>query len=249
MNTPRNQSGRQRLFALLLLACVVAFSGCVYLRLLDLKKQFSRFDQFFKTDITDGLRIDCLEPLLQVGDARWLGIFPETTTTAGSSEDWRVRWVKEPPPGAPETSVYDVELSARFVDGRLVLVGIPERYFAFFSKELFVNLLRSTGAARIDRSSRSAEVDNKPPAEGPELKLPTIASIDGMLGRPTEFTKKEGLTIYRYRYKPMTTEKKARSLEVSFVFNDGTGVLQALTAKLPTGTIHFRVAPSANRAQ
>ena len=235
----------RRLIALLLIACVATFSGCVYLRLLDLKKQFSRFDEHFKTDITDGLRIDCLEPLLQVGDARWLGIFPETITTEGDTEDWRVRWVKEPPPGAPETAVYDVELSARFVDGRLSRVGIPERYFAFCSKELFVNLLRSTGEARIDRGSRSAEVDNKRPATGPEPVLPTIASIDGMLGRPTEFTKKDGLTLYRYRYKPMTPEKKARSLEVSFVFNDGTGVLQTLTAKLPTGTIHFRVAPPA----
>ena len=245
MNAPRNQSGRRRLFALLLLACVAAFSGCVYLRLLDLKKQFSRFDQHFKADLTDGLRIECLDPLLQVGDARWLGIFPESITTAGTAEDWRVRWVKESSPGPLETSVYDVELSARFVDGRLARVGIPERYFAFCSKELFLNLLRSTGEARIDRSSRSAEVDNKPATEGPQPKLPTIESIDGMLGRPTEFTKKEGLTIYRYRYKPMTTEKKARSLEVSFAFNDSTGFLQTLTAKLPTGTIHFRVAPPA----
>jgi hypothetical protein len=241
MITRRNQPLLRRIFAFLLLAAVLALSGCVYLRLLDLKKQLARFDAHFNADTSDGVRIDCLKPILLADDVRWLGIYPETIISDGELENWRVRWVKEPPPGSPEETVYDVELAARFTDERLSFVGIPERYFAFFPKELFVSLLRSTGAARIDRSSRSAEVDNEPHAG--DIKPPTIDSIAGMLGRPNERIRRDGLDVFRYRYRAVTSEKKAKPIEVTFSFDVATGRMQTLIAKLPTGTINFRVAP------
>jgi hypothetical protein len=239
----RNSIPLRRLLAFSFLAGALLLSGCVYLRLLDLKKQFARFDENFTADTTDGVRIECLNPILLPDDVRWLGVFPETINTEDVSEKWRVRWIKDPPPGDPETVVYDVELEARFTDERLVYVGIPERYFAFFPKELFVSLLRSTGGARIDRSSRSAEVDNTPDPKSAEIKPPTIDSIAGMLGRPSERTTRDGMEIFRYRYRALTTEKKAKPIEVTFSFDSATGRMQTLKAKLPTGTINFRVAP------
>ncbi|ATC65454.1 hypothetical protein CMV30_16710 [Nibricoccus aquaticus] len=244
MSSPRRNSPRlRRTFAFSLLAATLLLSGCVYLRLLDLKRQFARFDTHFKADTSDGVRIECLKPILLPDDVRWLGVFPETVTTDGVSEKWRVRWVKDAPPGEPETAVYDVELETRFIDDRLAYVGIPERYFAFFPKELFVSLLRSTGGARIDKSSRSAEVDNTPDPAAAEIKPPTIDSIGGMLGRPNERTTRDGLEIFRYRYRAMTPEKKAKPIEMTFAFDSATGRLQTLKAKLPTDTINFRVAP------
>ncbi len=240
--TRRNTPHLRRAFAFLLLAAALLLSGCVYLRLLDLKKQFARFDEHFKADTTDGVRIECLDPVLYTDDVRWLGIYPETIATDGDSEKWRVRWLKEPPPGEPESAVYDVELEARFTDDRLTYVGIPERYFAFFPKELFVSLLRSTGGAKIDRSSRSAEVENTPDPKSPEIKPPTLDSIGGMLGRPNERSTRDGLEVFRYRYRAQTAEKKAKPIEVTFAFATTTGRMQTLKAKLPTGTINFRVA-------
>jgi hypothetical protein len=242
----RNFPHLRRFLAFSLLTAAVFLSGCVYLRLLELKKQFARFDTFFKADTSDGVRIECLKPLLLASDVRWLGIFPETITPgAGKTENWTVRWVKEAPPGLPETTVHDVELYARFTGERLSHVSIPERYFEFFSKELFVNLLRSTGGARIDRGSRSADVENMPLPTAPEIKFPTRESIDGMLGRPTEQATRDGLDIFRYRYHTVTTEEDAEPIEVTFSFESGSGRLQKLRAKLPTGTINFRVMPVA----
>ena len=238
----RNSPRLRRAFAFLLLSAAVLLSGCVYLRLLDLKKQFARFDEHFTVDTTDGVRIECLKPLLYADDVRWLGVYPETITVDDVSEKWRVRWLKEPPPGEPETAVYDVELEARFHNDRLAFVGIPERYFAFFPKDLFVSLLRSTGGARIDRSSRSADVDNTPDPKAAEIKPPTLDSIGGMLGRPNERTTRDGLETYRYRYRAVTREKKAKPIEVTFVFDAISGRMQTLKASLPTGTINFRVA-------
>ena len=243
----RNTPHLRRLLAFLLLASALFGSGCVYLRLLELKKQFARFDAFFKADTTDGVRIDCLKPLLRTDDVRWLGVFPEIIVTDGERETWRVRWIKDAPAGPPETAVYDVELSARFLDDQLCHVAIPERYFQFFPKELFVNLLRSTGSARIDRSSRSATVENAPAPDAPEIKPPTLDSIGGMLGRPTERTQRDGLDILRYRYRPVTREKKAKPLDVTFTFDAASGRLQLLVAQLPTGTVNFRVTPAAKR--
>lgn len=245
MNHRRTPPHLRRAFAFFLLAGTLLFSGCVYLRLLDLKKQFARFETFFKADVSDGVRIECLEPLLLTGDVRWLGVFPETIETEGNVENWRVRWIKEAPPGPPEDTVYDVELDARFTDERLSFVSIPERYFQFFPKELFVNLLRSTGNARINRSSRSADVDNTPIPNAAEIKPPTRDSINGMLGRPTELSARDGLAIFRYRYRAVTAEKKAKPIEVTFTFDSANGRLQTLIAKLPTGTLNFRVTPAA----
>ncbi len=240
----RNLPPLRRAFAFILLAAALLLSGCVYLRLLDLKKQFARFDENFTADTTDGVRIECLEPLLYTDDVRWLGVYPETIIADGVSEKWRVRWLKDPPPGEPETALYDVELEARFTDDRLTFVAIPERYFAFFPKELFVSLLRSTGGAKIDRSSRSADVENAPDPKAPEIKPPTLDSIGGMLGRPNERTTRDGLETFRYRYRALTPEKKAKPIEVTFSFDSATGRMQTLRAKLPTGTINFRVAPA-----
>jgi hypothetical protein len=240
----RNSPFLRRPFALLLLAGALLLSGCVYLRLLELKKQFAHFDENFKTDTTDGVRIDCLNPLLLADDVRWIGVFPETITTEGSHENWRVRWIKDAPPGPPETTVYDVELDARFTHGRLTHIAIPERYFEFFPKELFVNLLRSTGGAQINAGSRSADVQNTPEPGAPPIKPPTLDSIGAMLGRPTERLTRDGLEIFRYRYRALTSEKKARPIDVSFSFDPVTGRLRMFVAALPTGTINFRVAPS-----
>jgi hypothetical protein len=245
MTLSRTSSRLRPLLALLLLAIVFAGSGCVYLRLLELKKQLARFDTHFVADTSDGVRIQCLKPILHAGDVRWIGIFPETITQeADDIKTWRVRWVKEAPPGEPETTVYDVELLARFADERLAFVSIPERYFQFFPKELFVSLLRSTGGARIDRSSRSADVANTPEPGTPAIEPPTRDSIGGMLGRPTERALRDGLETYRYRYHAVTTEKKAKPIEVTFSFDPATGLLHTMVAKLPTGTINFRVKPA-----
>ncbi len=246
MHARRTSPRLRRLVALSLLGVALVFSGCVYLRLLELKKQFARFETFFKTDTSDGVRIECLKPLLLASDVRWLGVFPETITPGpGKTENWKVRWVKEAPPGPPEATVHDVELHARFTGERLSHVSIPERYFEFFPKELFVNLLRSTGGARIDRSSRSAEVENAPVPDAPAFAYPTRESLAGMPGRPTEQSSADGLDVFRYRYHTVTTEKEAEPIEVTFSFDAANGRLRTLRARLPTGTINYRVAPAA----
>ncbi len=233
------------LLALALLGPAFLLSGCIYLRLLALKRQLNDIPANFRVGTADGVDVRLVNPVLKPGDVRWLGIHPASSTADGDAETWQARWVKEPPPGAGETAVYDLELSMRFDHGKLARVNIPERYFACISKDLFLNLLRSTGDARINKTAREAEVENT--AEKPGDTPPPPPSLDligNMLGLPTRRTADDaGRAIYYYRYVPQTREPGAKPVESTFVFDADSQLLLRLSIKLPTGKIHFTFPP------
>jgi hypothetical protein len=228
------------LSALALLAPALLFSGCVYLRLLKLKGQLNNIPANFRVSTADGVDVRLVNPVLQPDDVRWLGIRPASSTTAAGVETWRARWVKEPQPGSGETIAYDLEVAMRFTAGRLDRVNIPERYFAYISKDLFLNLLRSTGEAQVNKAAREAEVENtaeKPGGAPPPP--PGLDTIVQMLGQPTRPAAGAGNITYFYRYLPQTAESGAKPVESTFVFDATTKLLLRLSIKLPTGKIHF----------
>src|SRR4051812_2223438 len=102
---------RRWLVTLGLVAALMGLSGCVYLRLLALKRQLGDFDRHFALQTTDGLRLTCLHPVLLNDDVRWLGILPETVTTLRQAEQWHVHWVKQVTTNArePEPAAHDIE--------------------------------------------------------------------------------------------------------------------------------------------
>jgi len=221
---------------LLLAAAAVTLSGCVYLRLLELKKQFAHFEQNFVVQPTEDFTLHCLHPVLTSSDLRWLGAEPKTITPWNNGEEWKIRWIKIPAPNTNEAFVYDMEFIARLVDGRLVEASIPKRYFAYFSKELFVNLLRSTGSAKVDRGDHQTEAQTETPAE---TALPNIKTIKGMLGGPTQQSTKAGQTVYLYRYRLDLAEPESKPAEVTFIFDPASGDLRRLMAHLPHGTLNY----------
>ncbi|MDR0902308.1 MAG: hypothetical protein LBM92_06020 [Opitutaceae bacterium] len=233
------------LLALALLAPALLLSGCVYLRLLSLKKQLNNVPANFRVGTADGVDVRLVNPVLKPGDIRWLGIHPASSATAGNTETWRARWLKEAPPGSGETAVYDLEIAMRFDDGRLARVNIPERYFAHVSKDLFLNLLRSAGEARVNKAAREAEVENTAEKPGETPPPPPGREVIGrMLGLPTrQTTDSAGRATYYYRYKPQTAESGAKPVESTFVFDATTQLLLRLSIKLPTGKIHFNFPP------
>ena len=225
---------------MILLIIATFASGCVYLRLLQLKNQLRDFDQYFKVDTAKGVKIELLEPVLLGNDVRWLGLEPQKTASNQEGlEEWDIRWIKDLPPGVKEGAVYDVELSAFLKHDLLTRVFIADRFFAYFPKEIFVRLLRSAGSATIDRAAREANV--KAATDDDELarQLPNLKSIEKMLGAPSA-REVEGTTVtYRYRYSPVTQTGKGKAIGVTFVFASETGRLQKLMGKLPTGSLYF----------
>jgi hypothetical protein len=222
--------------ALALAAVTLLLGGCVYLRLLEVKRQLAQFDQHFVLHTEEGLKLICQTPVLLTDDIRWLGIRPETIKRLGRAEQWHVRWVKQLPPGVTDKGTFFIALDLTFADGKLTGIAIPETYFALLPKSFVIGVIKSLGGARVDKSHRSAEAAV---ADAAALARPDLPGIDKVLGQPTEERIEGGVAIQRYRYIPATTERGAGIFEMTLRFDNATGELLHWHGKTPMGNIAF----------
>lgn len=211
--------------------------GCVYLRLLELKQQLGKFDEFFALNTSDGVALMCHTPVILTGDVRWLGIKPEHVRKLGRAEQWQVRWVKQLPAGVSERTAFDIALEMSFTDEKLARVAIPERYFAVMPKQFLVGVIKSLGRGRIDKSSR--QIDAAVSAAEIASARPNLPGIDKLLGEPTEEREEGTMTITRYRYVPVTPEPKAGVFEMTLHFDTKSGQLLRWHGRTPMGNIGF----------
>lgn len=216
--------------------------GCVYLRLLEFKRQLADFDRHFTLKTEDGLRLVCLTPVVLAEDFRWLGFTPESVEKRGQAERWSIRWTKQLPPGVKESAPHDIELQLVFVDGKFTRLFLPERFFAFVPKPFFTGLLRSLGQASVDRSRRLAEVNFSRPERDALTARVMATSLAMLLGLPTEKTVGTTHTTLRYRYTPVPPESKNGTVDMQFTFDTATGQLQRLHGRSPIGQISFNFA-------
>jgi len=216
-------------------AIAFALTGCVYLRLLQVKRQIAAFDENFSVATDIGVTITCRNPVLLTDDIRWLGLAPETSRTVGSAEEWRVRWVKQLPPTIHEDGAFDIVLELVFSRDKLARISIPERYFAVMSKKLLLDLLRSLGGAKVDKDKRALEAQLA-------SARPDLPGIEKLLGRPTGKTTQGDETIYRYRYVPVTHGGLARVavFDMAVHFETATGNMRRWEGQTPVGKIGFR---------
>lgn len=223
-----------RLTLALAAACVaLLLGGCVYLRLLELKKQLGQFDRFFTLQTHHGVGLVCQHPILTPDDIRWIGLRPEEIKRLGQAEQWQVRWIKQLPPGVTETGQFDIVIELGFVAGRLTRLAIPERYFAVMPKDFLVNIIKSLGKGQVDKSSK--RIDSAVAAVPPDLP-----DIDKLLGRPSEQSVEGPNTIVRYRYVPVTKESGAGVFDMRLTFHTTSGKLLEWHGKTPVGNIRFK---------
>jgi hypothetical protein len=232
----------RRLAALGLVALALLLSGCVYLRLLEFKRQLADFDRHFTLHTDNGLRLVCLTPVVLAEDFRWLGFTPESVTKIGQAEQWRIRWTKHLPPGATESDTHDIELELIFVAGKFTRLYIPERFFAFVPKPFFTGLLRSLGNASVDRSRRVAEVSFSQTERDALTARVMATTLAMLLGLPTQKTVTPTHTTLRYRYTPVPPESKNGVIDMTFTFDTTTGQLQLLNGRSPVGQLSFNFA-------
>lgn len=232
----RRARWRRWLGALGLGSMAVVLGGCVYLRLLALKRQLGEFDKNFRLQTSDGLRLTCFNPVLLSGDLRWLGILPEKTTKKGRDEQWFVHWVKETSRDAsePDPAAHDIELEIDFSENKFSGFFVAERYFAFIPKSFFVGLLRGLGGATIDQDKHrvSADISLGPNSSGAR---PTVDSLIALLGTPTERRVKDEATQLRYRYLPPTPGTRNGDFDLLFSFDPATGALLRMEGRSPVG--------------
>jgi len=222
-----------------LTAVALLVSGCVYLRLLEVKRQLADFDRHFSLETTGDLRLGCLTPVLLKDDFRWFGVTPASVQTLGQAEQWQVRWVKEVAPGAREDFAHEVEIELGFADNKFTRLVVPERYFELVSKEFLVGLMRGLGAADIDRVRRDAAVKLAADGNRPET-IVTEETLTTMMGQPTARETSDGHPSLRYRYVPTPAGAKHGVFDLTFVFDPGNGRLVFLQGRTPVGKMSFR---------
>ena len=236
--TATNGAASARKVGVIVLAAVALLcSGCVYLRLLELKRQIDRFDQFFGLQTQDGLALICHDPVLRTEDVRWIGLMPESIKTLGAAQQWQVRWVKQLPPGVHEKAEYDIVLELGFANNRLTRVKVPERYFAVMPKHFVIGVIRSLGRGKIDKSGK--RIDATVAGADVAAARPDLPSIDKLLGRPSEEYVEGANTIVRYRYVPATKESRAGVFDMHLTFETKSGELLKWQGTTPVGKIGF----------
>lgn len=241
MTGPRRPRWRRAIVAGVAACLATLLSGCVYLRLLQLKNQFGRFDENFQLTTDSGLQLRFLHPILLSSDLRWLGFEPASVRQLGTAEHWHLRWVKQPAADASADGAFEIAFDLSFTGDRLSGLTLAEKYFSLLPKDIVVAAIKSLGGAAVDEKKRSVQASVASPAGS--AVFPTRPMADAMLGRPTEESVENGRIVARYRCVSADPSGKGKPLDLKLVFDPETGLLRQAAGRLPVGNVDLNFNP------
>jgi hypothetical protein len=185
----------RRRFPPLLLLGVLCLSGCVWLRLLDVREQLKDFDRYFLVSDPPGLALTFREPVLLADDLKVLlkaGPTGSATIPAlepaledGGEQTFQIyRFQKALSVLGPEeeTAERHLELRTHLINGTLVTVTFPPAVFRAIDRDLAIALLRAMGRAKVDTAQQSAETSL--PSDVSVPPPPTRAALHELFGCP-----------------------------------------------------------------
>lgn len=173
-------------------------SGCVYLRLLQVKRQLSDFNTYFQITEQNGLTLIFLKPVLLSGDIVWLmKSTPTSKEKTDGGELWKYVIEKQYPGPKNEKGNFDIPINMRFENEKLGQISFPERFLKYISKPLLIKMMRSMGDAEIDKSERRAgsrfQANNA-------LEIPRKQQVVDVLGLPFSAQDSDDTSTFIYRY-------------------------------------------------
>lgn len=180
-------------------------TGCVYLRLLELKNQFKDFDHYIKVRTDNSFSLYFKQPVLYKEDLHNLSrVDPTQIIVRDQGEEWVYHFVKEKIDHVTDVS-HPVSLIFRFIfnqEGKLEQWYFPNEFLAIVPPTFLEASLRSLGDATIFKLSRQLK------AEVTQIKThakpPNQISVKQVLGEPHKIVDKGGLERYLYRFQLMT---------------------------------------------
>lgn len=206
---------------ILFLSLTLLATGCVYLRLLQVKRQLSAFNSYFQIVEEDKLTLIFLNPVLLTKDVTWLmNSPPMSRKETGEGKLWEYVMEKQYRNSNYEEKNFDIPISMVFVDDRLRQISFPERFLKYLSKPLLARMLASLGEAEIDKARRRA--GSRFQARD-TVEIPREEQVLDVLGKPysTEESDDTRSLIYAYKLKKNNPEpgSKGFSLIMTFKFN------------------------------
>jgi hypothetical protein len=247
VGTVKDLMRRLRPFAVLLaMAAITLLSGCVYLRLLQLKLQLGRFDQNFEVVDRDGLVLTFKHPVLLDRDLheffKWT---PDATERVGTAERWRFRWVKDSLANTEEPHPAELTFDALFIDHKLVKLSAPETFFAAtIPKQLAVAAVRSLGHAQIDENKRQASsaISTQALEDAAAEQFLSKDGIRKALGMPVEQRGQLDSPQWYYRFRPASSHQTFASngmVDMTFTFDPATNRVRLMRGKTAFGEVVF----------
>jgi hypothetical protein len=202
---------------------ILGLSGCIYLRLLELKHQLADFDRYFEVDLKQGVKITCRKPVLLDEDMAFFKLVPESRHRLGTVERWHFRWIKAYQAAREDPRNYEVSVDFMFVDHKLARVLLPERLFAFVPKHFFLTILKAFGHAQVDRAKRTAHANvHEDFAPGTIPPPPSDAELTAMLGEPETRKATADGVVWNYRYQAASADQRSGRIDVIFTLNPAT---------------------------
>lgn len=241
-------SRRPRTLLLIALGAIaLLFSGCVYLRLLQLKLQLGDFEKNFAVDTRDGLALTFKNPMLLDEDVekffRWV---PDGRQKSGTAEKWHFAWIKDSAPAEAAQPPVEITFDLFFSEGKLVKIVAPEKFFAAtLPKSLALAGLRSLGHAKVDKEKRRADstISSDELKDAAADRFLTRTGMLEALGQPSSPpTTKDDLEVWRYQFSPISKKQRfgdSGVIEVTFTLDPATGKVRLMDGKTMFGRIVF----------
>lgn len=206
--------------------CLLSMTGCVYLRLLAIKNQLARFDQYFRVEASDSFTLHFLEPKLFGKDVEYLSeLQPTVKTSSGEGEEWTFLFKKmrseTEESSEAETDIFFVFRFNR--EGLLTSLTFSPVLVRIAPPEFLELSLRSLGNANVDKKKRqiAGNLENLPKLKKP---LPHREEILRYLGEPISEEPVEDslLTTYHYRLdtEVKSPEQEKRRLSLARLYFD-----------------------------
>lgn len=183
----------------LILLCL---SGCVWLRMLQVKNQLARFDDFFLVDVDEGFHLHFQQPVLFGKDLIYLAkMEPSRETALADGAHWSFIFIKEPVEG------YDAPIARDFTfdvyindEDRLQTFSFAPEFLEITPADFLENSIRALATANINRRLRHLHADTESLAQV-KLTPPTREHILHILGTPHEADEEDETWQLTYLYK------------------------------------------------
>lgn len=207
----------------LLGAVLSLLSACVYLRLLEVKKQLKNFDENFSIGGRSELVIEFNRPVLRTKDVRFLiGADPLSLTgTEEVIQHYEFELVRSSGSVAPPMGRLGLDLSIK--RGRLVKIIVPETFMFLFPRNVVVETLKQAKDAEVFELKKLARgiIRLEPEVEA---QLPSYSKTLLLMGEPLQRAIEGDLQVLTYRYAISKTAKEV--LILTQLHFDGEGLLR-----------------------
>lgn len=199
----------------------VLIYGCIYLRLLEVKRQLNDLNSYFRINDQDGFTLTFLKPTLRTDDVLWLAKRPPTSKEEkGQEEVWTYLFEKDYRGQKNEDGNFDISIVMSFDKDSLREIRFPERFLKVLSKSLLARMFESMGGAEINKWKRSASSK----FEGRDsMEIPKKEQVTLILGKPfyNKDSKDDSIFTYKYDLKndPTNSNGKRFNMWIKFTFD------------------------------